>query len=339
MKKKLLALLCAGMFFCAAAAALYRADRAYTAEKTGDLLYLPNEKLLTHFTAGLSSVIADMIWLRCVQYTAIENRGERNFTWLEQMLRTAVRLDPYFTDVYRYGGMFLAALRAEDDAALELLHEGMIQNPDAWELPYECAMVYMLNRRHEPDAGTKAGYYLALSAGTGNAPEYVSHVAQKLHADHDMAGIEREMWTNMLQSSDKLLRDLAERKLRELDLREACKALEARKALYEERTGRPLAELEALVRAGLIRRLPEDPSGGRFFIDARGRIQNTSLLNARVSHQKRMLDRALERHEEEQGTLPESLDALIGAGIMKAIPEHPYAGRSWQYDPETGTLK
>ena len=37
-----------------------------------ELLYLPNENLLNHFTAGLSSVVADLLWLRTIHYTVKE---------------------------------------------------------------------------------------------------------------------------------------------------------------------------------------------------------------------------------------------------------------------------
>ncbi len=37
-----------------------------------ELLYLPNDKLLSHFTAGLDSVVADVLWLRTIQYAVME---------------------------------------------------------------------------------------------------------------------------------------------------------------------------------------------------------------------------------------------------------------------------
>lgn len=100
------------------------------------LLYLPNEKLLRHFAGGMDSIVADLLWLRCIQYTALHFKTDRKFTWLRLMCGVITRLDPYFAPVYRHGGMFLAALDANDDAGLQLLHSGIEKNPDAWELPY-----------------------------------------------------------------------------------------------------------------------------------------------------------------------------------------------------------
>jgi len=206
------------VLFAASVLAQQGANR-HRADIDTELLYLPNEKLMTHFTGGMSSIIANLLWLRCVSYIAEEARGARNFEWLEQMLRTVVRLDPHFVDVYRYGGLFLAALKAEDDAGLALLHEGIKRNPHAWELPYECAMIYLLNRRDHPESRTRAARYLAMSAATGNAPPHVAEVAAKLYGDHDLLEIEFDMWARMAQSDDAFLRELAESKLRELQQR------------------------------------------------------------------------------------------------------------------------
>ena len=61
-------------------------------------------RILNHFTGGMNNVVADLLWLRCIQYIGKENKGERNFIWLNQLLDTVVQLDPYFGDAYRYGG-------------------------------------------------------------------------------------------------------------------------------------------------------------------------------------------------------------------------------------------
>jgi hypothetical protein len=80
-----------------------RAD-AFKPQRKDEIVYLPNQKLLMHFTAGMNSIVADLLWLRCVQYTGVEIKESHNFAWLKQMLNTIVKMDPHFADVYRYGG-------------------------------------------------------------------------------------------------------------------------------------------------------------------------------------------------------------------------------------------
>ncbi|MBI2434437.1 MAG: hypothetical protein HYV26_16390 [Candidatus Hydrogenedentes bacterium] len=329
----------AGVFFAVTIVGQAQIERYRAPTGQDELLYLPNEKLLNHFTGGMDSIIADFLWLKCVQYTAIEAKGSRNFAWLNHMVNTAVRLDPHFVDVYRYGAMFLAALKADSNAGLELLERGMIANPKAWELPYEAAMIYLLNRKDEPDARRQAAFYLTLCSATGNAPKAVTDVAAKLGAEEDLGEIERDMWLSLIKSDDELLRDLAARKLQELDIRGAVRILDERIAAFRQATGRAPRELQELLDVGLLKGLPPDPLGGRYFISPSGKVQNTTLLDDRKTQDLNFIRDALERYKKSYGTYPARLDDLVQADFLNQIPPHPYEGQTWQYNPATGEIK
>lgn len=326
---------------CAALAVFSQArlDAARATAKD-DLLYLPNEKLLNHFTGGMASIISDLLWIRCVQYTADELKGEHSFTWLNHMLNTCVRLDPYFVDVYRYGGIFLASLRADDDAGLDLLARGVIENPGAYELPYEMGMIYLLNRKDEPGSREKARHYFGMSARTGAAPAFVAELVTRLGQDSagDLA-IEREMWTKLSESGDTLLRDMARGKLEELALREYCTALTKEAAALARRTGQVPGAMEDLLRAGIITALPQDPFGGSFFIDRDGVVRSTTILDNEMLRRKTAIENALSNYHEKQGKWPARLDEIVGPGYLQYVPAHPYPDRAWQYDPASGRLE
>lgn len=332
-------LLCAALLFALAVVAQRGADAARAAAGDGELLYLPNEKLLNHFTGGMSSIVADMLWLRCVQYVGTQVQGDRDFTWLNHMLNTVVRLDPYFKDAYRYGGMFLAALRADSDAGLDLLERGMLQCPDAWELPYEAAMIFLLNRRDQPEALQRAAFYLSMSAATGKAPGRVLELAQRLQSEYNLADIEREMWAGLLESGDRLLSEMAARKLIELRLREACEVINEVSARFTAAQGRPPASLEELAGGRLPPELLEDPLGGRFFLDKTGRVWNTSLLDEELHQRRGVLRNAIEKYQAQQGVWPSRLENLVEARLLNAVPPHPYPDRTWRYNPATGDIE
>ena len=203
-----------------------------------DLLYVPNDKLLNHFTGGMSTLAADLLWLKCVQYTAKHFGGDGKFVWLEHMARTITRLDPYFVPAYRHAGIFMAALKGDDDSSIRLMQSGIVQNPEAWELPYEIAMVYLLNRRDDPLSPEMAGQYLSLAVSMGTAPESVNAIAQGLMMKHSLNDIERNMWQDVRDKSDDAFeRAMAERKLTELTLRENCEALDKAVEVYRQAKG------------------------------------------------------------------------------------------------------
>jgi hypothetical protein len=327
------------LLFALAVAAQRGADHARAAAADEELLYLPNEKLLNHFTGGLSSIVADMLWLKCVQYVGTQVQGDRDFTWLNHMLNTVVRLDPYFKDAYRYGGMFLAALRADSDAGLDLLERGMVQCPDAWELPYEAAMIHLLNRRDQPGALQRVAYFLSMSAATGKAPGMVLELAQRLQSEYNMVDIEREMWAGLLESGDRLLSEMAARKLIELRLREACDIMNERAAHFTAAQGRLPASLEELAGGRLPPELLEDPLGGRFFLDASGRVWNTSILDEELHQRRGVLRNAIEKFRNQQGVWPPRIESLVEARLLNTIPPHPYPDQAWRYDPATGEIE
>jgi hypothetical protein len=338
-RRAIIAPLCVALAFAGIIAAQRKIDAVKHKAFYDELLYLPNEKLLNHFTAGMSSVIADVLWIRCIHYTAQHFKGDGKFTWLNHMCNMTTRLDPHFAAVYRYGGIFLAALKADDDAGIDLLERGMVRNPDAWELPYEIAMTYLLNRGDQPDSPIHAARYLAMAVETGKAPAFVADVASSLQGAHNLTDIERAMWDKTLANGDPFLRDLAERKLVELNLRETCAALDKAVSIYATRFNHPPRTLEELVSGRIIDALPADPLGGTFFIDAKGSVQNTTVLDSRVERTRNTLRTAIDAYKKTKGQWPASLQDLVAAHIMDALPPHPYPNRTWQYDPVTGDVK
>ncbi len=304
-----------------------------------ELLYLPNEKLMTHFTAGLSSIVADLLWLRCIQYLAREfENPDSKFTWLEHMLQTITRLDPHFTGAYEQGGTLLAALGA-DEAAEELLRTGAVNRPDRWEIPFEIAKIYILNRRDQPGAQTAASYYLTWTAELSDEPDFFLNWAYNIQLQHNLIDSGRLIWLQVYENSrDDFMRELAEQKLRELDVHEYRQLLNEAAETYALRVGSPPETLADLVTEGLIDALPEDPLGGDFFIDPDGEVQSTSLLDMRVERRLQSIRGGVERYQREHGEMPESLDILVESGTMRSIPPHPYPDRDWEYDSITGEV-
>jgi hypothetical protein len=303
-----------------------------------DLLYLPNERLLNHFTAGLGPVVADYLWVQCCTYVGRQVQTEWDFQWVRTMVQTVVRLDPYFVPAYRYGAMFLTSLKQEPDAALELLHRGMVLNPDAWELPYEAAMIYLMNYKDQPDARYNAAFYLALSVDTGNAPAYVVETAASLQGKYNLIGLERKMWEAMANSEDGLLRDLAHTKLEEVRIRQNMDVLNEVLERYRVEQGAPADSLDDLVTRGYMKDIPGDIFGGRYLLGPDGRAMNSTLLDNQARDQRKVIESAVRKFEAQHGAPPRDLAQLVAEGFMPA-QEHPWPGKEWRYEPGRGVVE
>ena len=304
-----------------------------------ELLYLPNEKLLNHFTGGMDSVVADLLWLQCIQYTAEQFKGDHKYVWLNHMADTITRLDPYFVDVYRYGGIFMASLKADSDASLDLMKRGMVYNPGAWSLPYEIAMVYLLNRKDSPDSPAQAARFLHMAVATETAPPFVLELAANIAKQHDLDAFERAMWEDMARNSgEKMLRELAQQKLQELAIEDVCTQLSQAVEFYEERHHRLPESLQDLVAGGIVENLPEDPLGGRYFLAGR-EVLNTTLQDDKLKHRLNRVRGGVNRYHGRTGAWPSSLEKAVEEGDLEFIPPHPYPGRDWRYDPATGNVE
>ncbi|MCX8064506.1 MAG: hypothetical protein N3G21_04960 [Candidatus Hydrogenedentes bacterium] len=301
-----------------------------------ELLYLPNEKLLRHFTGGLDTVIADLLWIHCLLYVGAELKGDFQFEWLEKMLSAVVQLDPYFREVYRFGGVFLSSLRADSESALKLLHRGMYYRPETWDLPYEAAMIYMLNLAEKPNSKKIAGIYLAMSASSGRAPKFIIDLAEKLNHEYDLLEVERDMWLKLVNSEDQLLRDIANRKLLLVEIKAICRELNKRLEKYKlENEGRIPENLEEL---GLAKESIVDPLGGKFFITESGMVKNTSVLDELQERYMRIIENGIRVYKERYGVYPQTLEEMLEKRILTFLPEQPYESREWVYNPTTGSI-
>ena len=200
-------------------------------------------------------------------------------------------------------------------------------------------MVYLLNRREQPGSAEMGAQYLAMAVATGKAPEHVTTFAQNLQIKHNLPEVERAMWMDAYNhSSDEFMRDLAERKLQELDVREICEALTQVVSAYEAAMGYTPRDFHALARAGYLLEPPGDMLGGRFLIASDGAVQHTVLLDDLAERRANHIRAGVRRFERARGHYPESLEALQDSDAMAAIPPHPYGDREWGYDPALGEV-
>lgn len=339
------ALVCAILFFACMVFALKQADQTRAATNQ-QYMYLPSKTILKHFSVGMNSVIANLLWLECIQYTGRALRSDQDYQWIEHMARTATALDPHFVELYQFGGMFLASLKGDGDAAISLLEDGFIQNPFAWKLPYEIAMVHLLNRGDDPNAKCFAQYYVGMSLATGNAPEFVQQLYDGLKDQcetrtNDPCGdlaFEAQTYQRLFETGEQVMQDVARQKMELVQLRQTCCDLMQFVEHYKGTTGQAPENLDALIKAGIIQGIPADPSGGHFFIDSDGLVKNTTVLDDQISRFKVRIETALQKYLDTHGEYPPTLEILRETKTISHLPAYPYASKDWGYNPRTGEL-
>lgn len=305
-----------------------------------ELLYFPNAKSLRYFTAGLDNVVADFMWYRTVQYTAQEfNSQEKKFEWLDHMVGIVTSLDPHYIDAYRYGGLFLALIDAEE-LSIPILKEGFRNNPLSWEIPYELHTIYLMNRRDQEGSRVIASHYALLVAERheNDYRQFYIELAQSLLSGEDMHDEAIAIMTIAVRdATDPFLKKQAETRLLYAHIEKNLSVLRKTAALYVSSIGKPIESIEDLIDAGLIDTSGENADEGEYFVDASGFIQNEVIVANIESRLRSRINRHLREFQEEIGRNPRSLDELT-THRGKPPYGHPLPDKDWVYNSATDEL-
>jgi hypothetical protein len=107
---------------------------------------------------------------------------------------------------------------------------------------------------------------------------------------------------------------------------------------FRETRGRFPNEWREVHEAGLLKELPVEPYGGRYFIDpADGRVRATTTIDREMKRQSQVVANALEAAHEKMGAYPGTLELLVRMGLLDQVPWRPL-GVALTYDPASGSV-
>jgi hypothetical protein len=264
-------------------------DRARAAlvpqEAAADLLYVQSSAVLTRASLSYTSLVADLYWIRAVQYYGgmrLSN-GAKKYDLLYPLLDLTTSLDPRFDIAYRFGAVFLAedypGGAGRPDLAIALLQKGLRAQPDKWQFAEDVGFVHYWWLH---DATTAADWFNRAGDMPG-AAEWLKPMAAVTLAQGSNRNLSRQLWIQIGRTSDlPWFRKQADFRLKQLDAMDGIDVLERAAQIYRERAGAYPASWSDLLRAGLVRRIPADPTGVPFRLDASNgkvRLDPSSSLN------------------------------------------------------------
>jgi len=244
------------------------------ASKSDEVLYVSSPKLLKRMSLGYHGLLADLYWTRAVQYFGRKhNADDLQYRLLGPILRITSELDPKLVVTYEYGSIFLAQKApngaGDPRAAVDLVKYGIQHNPDAWRLYYTLGFIEGLELK-DYQAAAKA-----FDEGSKIPGAYIwMRVMAATFATHGgEIGTARYLWTAIFQSTeDTNVRDNAYKHLRALEAKKDVEQLQQISDAYRRRTGRYPFSLTELVQAGDLLRVPNDPTGRPYRLEASGRV-------------------------------------------------------------------
>lgn len=211
----------------------------YSAQE--EALYLWSGEHVRRLNPGLENVMADLYWLRTVQYFGGQRifSKDRRFDLLLPLVTITTTLDPRLEIAYRYGAIFLGepwptgAGRAQD--AVALMERGVGNLPRSWRLRQDLGMF----RYSYLGDGRGAAAVLLEAAKLPEAPFWLETLAADLLANADDRATSREVWTRMYEQADEPpIKGNALIHLQRLDALDAVDALNAAAKDLEAKLGR-----------------------------------------------------------------------------------------------------
>jgi hypothetical protein len=232
------------------------------------VLYLWSAEKVKVLSTTFRGVMADIYWLRTVQYYGGERAfGGSHYDLLLPLTDITTTLDPRFLIAYRYGSIFLSEApphgAGNPQAGLALLGKGVSRNPKVWELRWDMGVLLLFSLK-DP---ARAAATLLEARKLPGAPLWLETVGAAMLGQGGERKTARQIWQRMYEGVEGSLKENAAFQLRRLEALDEADALMKLVAAFEAARGRKPASLDELLASGLLRRAPRDPSGTPFTYD------------------------------------------------------------------------
>ena len=199
----------------------------------------------------------------------------QQYEWVHNNLKNAAALDPYFLDPYYLMNSALVWDRYKTDEVVDLIARGA--DTRSWDsyLPFLTGFNYY----YFLDNYDKSFFYLQMASRRAGGNQFYDSLASRVayRANKTELGIAYlEEQIRQAEMGDKgNTTYLLKRRLETLKgIREIEVALDSYRSLF----GRLPASVGELKTAGLLKSIPREPGGGKYFIDDKGRVASDTDL-------------------------------------------------------------
>jgi len=241
---------------------------------SGSLLYFPSGEHIKLATLGFDAVVADLLWAKTVVSFGEQFHTDKNYKWLYHPLDIITTLDPYFEDVYAYGGILLAMEAKQIDESIALLEKGVENCPESWRLHFYLGFYYTYYKNDN----AKATMYLKKAASLPGHPAYLPRLVGILYAKLGKIELAIKYLQEVSKSfeKDEKMRARIDSQIRELVVLKHKIFLKTAAEVYKKAHGKYPSKLKDLIIAGVINAIPIEPHGGQYVIEPNtGAIKST----------------------------------------------------------------
>jgi tetratricopeptide (TPR) repeat protein len=175
-----------------------------------ELSYFPSGKFLKPVVIEYQSLVADLVYLRAIQYYGHHLMTDRKYIWLDHIFDILMMLDPHFIGAYDFGSIVLAWDARQINEARKLLLTALSHNPTNWKLAFNLAFIeYMLVRDYR-----SAGYYFEIASELPESWTITKRWAAFSFAKGCAVELAIEVWLSIYMTTEnQKLKELAQKEL------------------------------------------------------------------------------------------------------------------------------
>jgi len=222
----------------------------------------PDRRLVKLATLGFHTLLADVYWLREIQYYAEVSDRKEFPEDLYAMTQFITDLDPRFAIAYYFTGVNLTIEGGSSVEIIAILDKGKQNCPTYYPIPFQLGFYYYFVTRDNQ----KAADNLELAYQLSKVPIYAL-LATRLRSQAGSPELAIRFLQEMIKrtENEKMIERLNQRIL-ELQANILERDLTAAAAEYHRRYGFYPTKLQVLAAAGIIRGLPPHPVAGHHFV-------------------------------------------------------------------------
>ncbi len=241
------------------------ATKAQIIKDPGYQLRPPKSSIMKAVSLGHETLVADIYWMRAIQYYA--NMGElgRIPADLYYLSEFITDLDPRFEYAYYSTGLVLTMEHGNHNHIKTILEKGKKNIPKSWRIPFQLGVsLYFLMNNYE-----EAAQNLDEACANKGWKPY-AFLAARIRAEggDPMTSI-KFLESQLSQTKEPYWREKIEQHIQELWVSVHLQFLNKKLDEYHQKTGLFAESWEELFDAGIMKPLeiPREPFGGRYIID------------------------------------------------------------------------
>src|SRR5687767_8008716 len=209
---------------------------------TEEQLYLKGATV-KRVSLAFNGLAADWYWMRSLQYVGrkvltngqglqLDNLEALNLKLLPSLLDTATTLDPQFLEPYEYAAIVLPEIDVKE--AIRITQKGIAANPSSWRLYQHLGYIHWQQKDYEAARNTYRE-----GAKLPGAPAWMQAMQARMAAEGGSRDTAREIYQHMYgQSDDEKVKEMARRRLLQLQSFDERDGLRRLMTSYKSQTGR-----------------------------------------------------------------------------------------------------